>query len=222
MAKTIRHNEDNTASYWGQEDHLEVAKQRTFTEMVFELLTEKPPSPQERQLFDLILNLSIDHGGDTPSAQATIQSARDGKNISDAVAAGVSQINDTHGGAIEPAMRLFYRINKDQLDIPSLVKEYLDQKKLLSGFGHRIYTVDPRSQLILKKLEESNLGSEFINAARQIEGELEAQKGRKLPLNIDGAIAVVLCAWGWDPKLAKSVFIIARTPGLCGQYLNNT
>jgi len=50
---------------------------------------------------------------------------------------------------------------------------------------------------------------------------LEIQKGQKLPLNIDGAIAVALCSFGWDPKLGKAVFIIARTPGLCGQFLNN-
>jgi len=52
--------------------------------------------------------------------------------------------------------------------------------------------------------------------------ELEAQKGKKLPLNIDGAIAVALCSFGWDSKLGKAVFLIARTPGLCGQYLTNS
>jgi citrate synthase len=63
---------------------------------------------------------------------------------------------------------------------------------------------------------------DFVAIAKEIEQKLEEKKGKKLVLNIDGAIAVVLCAFGWEPKLGKAVFLIARTPGLIGQYLNNS
>jgi hypothetical protein len=65
MAKTVRHHE--LKSLWGDEDHLEVAQERSFAELVFELLTEKKPTADELKLFELILNLSIDHGSETPS-----------------------------------------------------------------------------------------------------------------------------------------------------------
>ena len=67
----------------------------------------------------------------------------------------------------------------------------------------------------------NKFSDEFIKIAQDLENELEEQKGSKLPLNIDGSIAVVLCTFGWPSKLGKAVFIIARTPGLCGQYLNS-
>lgn len=220
MAKTVIHQD--LKSLWGDKDHLQVAQNATFSDLVFELLSEKKPTPKESEIFELILNLSIDHGSETPSAVETIRAAHQHKTISESVAAGITQINDLHGGAIEPAMELFYRIKKKELGIKNLVEDGIKEGKRLAGFGHRIYKdLDPRAKLILSKLKESEMGLEYQELARSIESELAEQKGTKLPLNIDGAIAVVLCSFGWEPKLGKAVFIIARTPGLCGQFLNN-
>lgn len=228
MAKTVTHNDQNQA-FFGQEDHLKVSQERSFSQMIFELLSEKTPTPQELKIFELILNLSIDHGPDTPSALKVINEAKKGKSISEAVAEGIEEISDIHGGAIEPAMEILYRV-KSPFDYPQgkqgsrvkdLVGEFLKEGKRMAGFGHRIYQSDPRAQLMLSKLQQENLGQEFINIALEIEKELAVQKNKKLPLNIDGAIAVALCSFGWSPKLGKAVFIIARTPGLCGQYLNS-
>ena len=221
MAKTIVHNETGSA-LWGDEDHLQVAQSRSFSSLIFELLSEKIPTKEEEKVFELILNLSIDHGPDTPSAEAVIAAAKNNKNISEALVLGILQINDMHGGAQEKLMELFYGVQSLEFRIQNLVEEYLKEEKRMPGFGHRIYKdKDPRAELILNSLKENGFNSEFIKIAKDLEKELEAQKGQKLPLNIDGAIAVVLCSFGWDPKLGKAVFIIARTPGLCGQFLNN-
>src|SRR3989344_1547119 len=219
MAKTVKHKE--LKSYFGDKDHLLVSQKSSFAQLIFEMLSEKTPSENELKIFELILNLSIDHGAETPSAVATIQASLDGKNISESVAAGILQINSSHGGAIEPCMEILYSINNEQLPINNLVDEYLKDDKRMPGLGHRIYKdEDPRTKLIFEKMSEFNMDNKFINIARDLEKEMEAQKGKKLPLNIDAAIAVVLCTLGWDPKLSNAVFIIARTPGLCAQYLN--
>lgn len=232
MAKTIKHTEDGNA-LWGDDDHLQVAQTRSFSSLIFELLSEKVPTDEEFKVFELILNLSIDHGPDTPSAVKVIEEAKNGESISEAVSEGIEQINDVHGGAQEKLMEILYGIRDKQslrskdlkrYEISGLVEEYLKEGKRMPGYGHRIYKdVDPRAQLILKVLsEECKFQSqEFVNIAMEIEKELEIQKGSKLPLNIDGAIAVALCTFGWPSKLGKAVFIVARTPGLCGQYLNN-
>src|SRR3989344_2394462 len=109
MAKTIKHDETGKALF-GESDYLEVSQTRSFVSLIFELLSEKIPSLEEEKVFELILNLSIDHGSDTPSAEAVISAAKTGKNISESVAEGILQINDIHGGAIEPAMRVFKNI----------------------------------------------------------------------------------------------------------------
>src|SRR3989338_7822915 len=54
------------------------------------------------------------------------------------------------------------------------------------------------------------LGEEFAEA---VEGKL-LFGGKRLPINIDGIIAALLLEMGFNPKVGKGVFIIARTPGL--------
>lgn len=220
MSKTVTHKND--LPYFGDEPLIDIAPNRKFSDMIFELLSGSPPDGHQSKLFETILNISIDHGPDTPSAVETIKAAKEGKTISEAVAAGVSQISESHGGAIEPAMTNFYEIQNKELSIKDYVEEQLKEGKRLPGFGHRIYETDPRTQLLFKMAKEEGVGQEFIDIAREVEKELKEQKGKALPCNIDGAIAAILCAFGWDPKLGKAVFIVARTPGLCGQYLENS
>jgi citrate synthase len=222
MAKIVIHDEQGNAK-WGDQDHLEAAANTSFTQMIFELLSEKVPSPEELRLFELILNLSIDHGDQTPSAVKVIELANQGKSVSESVAGGILEINDSHGGAGQPLMELLYQIKAENLAVTEVVAQYLSEGKRLPGLGHRLYKGDdPRVLLIFKEAESGNIGAEFISLLLSIQNELEKQKGTRLPINIDGAIAVILCSFGWDPKLGKVLFIIARTPGLCGQYLNHT
>lgn len=230
MAKTVKHEELNAS--WGEEDHLEASQNRSFAQMIFELLTEKTPTQEELQLFELILNLSIDHGPDTPSAKIVIEKSRLGHTISEAISAGITEINDVHGGAIEPCMKILYGIQKKEFQPENLIKDYKLENKKVPGFGHRIYKQslpssdgkesDPRAQLILEKVSQLGEEPEFIKIAKELRDEIYKQTEKALTINIDGAIAVALCTLGWDPKIGKAVFIIARTPGLCAHFLNNS
>jgi len=219
MSKIITHK--NNLPYFGDELLFDVAPNRSFSEMIFELLSGKKPSPGQKKVFETILNISIDHGHEAPSAVETIKSAKEGRTISESVASGILQINDSHGGAIEPAMELLYKIKKEKLNIRRLISDYLSSGRRMPGFGHRIYEVDPRSELIFKLAKIEKIPKTYIDIAREIEKELKEAKGKVLPINIDGSIASILCAFCWNPNLGKAVFIIARTPGLCGQFLNN-
>ena len=49
----------------------------------------------------------------------------------------------------------------------------------------------------------------------EMEKQIEIQKGRKLILNVDGALAAILTEMGFDWRLSKAFFIIPRTAGLC-------
>jgi len=156
MSKTVIHKDGKTL--FGEEDLLEVSKNRSFSQMIFETLSGKTPSDPENKIFELILNLSIDHGPDTPSAIATIEVAKAGKTISQSVAAGVMKIDDSHGGAIEPCMEIL----KGSKSAEELAKEYLSQNKKIPGYGHRIYKEeDPRAQGILEELQKAGIGAEY-------------------------------------------------------------
>ncbi len=217
MSKIVTHKDE--VPYFGDESLLEIAPKRSFASMIYEVLSGQKPTDDQAFLFETILNISIDHGPDTPSATEVITKAKEGKLITQAVAAGILQINDYHGGAIEGCMELFYKIKSENLDPTLVVREYLSLDKRIPGFGHRIYTIDPRSQLLFKLFKEKNFSDEFLKIAEDIVVALKETKGKDLPVNIDGAISVILCSFGWNPKIGKGVFLSARTPGLCAEYL---
>ncbi len=220
MPKIVTHK--NELPYFGKDNLLTIAPTRSFSSMIYETLSGKKPTEAEAYLFETILNISIDHGTETPSAIEVIAKAKEGKLITQSVAAGILQINDYHGGAIEPCMELFYRIKKEKPDIRMVVREYLSLDKRIPGFGHRIYSVDPRSQLLFKLAKEKKIPQEYIGLAQEIVKALKEAKGKDLPVNIDGAIAAILCTFGWEPRVGKAVFLAARTPGLCAQFLKAT
>ena len=224
MAKTVTHidNDETKPALFGDKDHIETSKSKTFTEMVFELLTEREASDAETKLLDLIMNLSIDHGPNAPSAVATINASKEGKTMGESVGTGLFEIGDRHGGAGGPLMEILYRMKNDGISAEQIIKELSEQEKRLPGLGHRVYKdKDPRAELIMDTAVEQGVGVEFVQIVRDLKEELKSQSGKDLPINIDGAIAAVLCGFGLKPEVGIAIFIVARTPGLIGQYLNN-
>ena len=50
--------------------------------------------------------------------------------------------------------------------------------------------------------------------AEAVGKSLNAISSKKLPLNVDGAMAAIISDMGFDWRLAKGFFIIGRVPGL--------
>jgi len=225
MARTITHidNDETKPALFGESDLLEVAQQNSFTQMIFEMLVERAPSEAEVKLLNLILNLSSDHGPNAPSAVATIAATKEGKTMGESVGMGMAQIGDRHGGAGGPLMEIMYRVKDQGSSIKGEIEDLLKADKRLPGVGHRVYKdLDPRAQLIMKTAVESGVGEEYVKIVNDLRDELEKQSGKSLPINIDGAIAAVFCGFGLKPELGIAIFIVARAPGLCAHFINNS
>ena len=55
----------------------------------------------------------------------------------------------------------------------------------------------------------------FARIAEGIERQLSAQKGgRPIPMNIDGATAVIYSELGFAPALGRGIFILSRSVGI--------
>ncbi len=50
--------------------------------------------------------------------------------------------------------------------------------------------------------------------AHALRAAMREQLGKDLPMNVDGAIATVLCEMGFPPELGNAFFAISRTVGL--------
>lgn len=181
-----------------------------FSDAIFLVLKGDKPTEKESELFNTILSSSIDHGVGNPStvSSRTVQSG--GNTMNASVAAGALALGDSHGGAIEDAMKLL----QSGKSADQIVKEKLEAGERIPGLGHKVYEEeDPRAQKIIGKAQELGLKGEAVEKMLQIKKELAGQKV-DLVLNVDGAIAAVMTDLGWDCRLGKGIFIIARTPGL--------
>jgi len=58
-----------------------------------------------------------------------------------------------------------------------------------------------------------NNGNTFAAIGRAVEAMLAKRKGRKIPMNIDGATAVVFAELGFPPPLCRGLFVLSRSVG---------
>ncbi len=191
-------------------EKLENVMEMEFSDAIWLILKGEKPSEEESELFNTILSSSIDHGVGNPSTVAarTVQSG--GNSMNTSVAAGIMALGDSHGGAIEEAMRIL----QSDKTAEHIVKQYLEESKRLPGLGHKVYKdEDPRAVKIIEKAETLGLAGKSIKKIQGIRDVLAEEKV-DLVLNVDGAIAAVMTDLGWEPELGKGFFIIARTPGI--------
>ena len=194
----------------------------SFTEIIYLALMGELPDAKLTRLLDAMLVSSVDHGATPPSVLSALTVASTGAPLNAAVAAGVLSISRFHGGAIEDCMRtLLEAVTSARENVCSaeeaagaLLLLYKERGKRASGFGHRIHTKDPRTTRLFALAEEAGAAGPYVEMARAIEKVLAATTGRALPINVDGAIAALLCELEMPAPLANAFFIMARMPGL--------
>ena len=54
----------------------------------------------------------------------------------------------------------------------------------------------------------------FVAAARAVETALERRKGKRVPMNIDGATAAIYGELGFPAPLARGLFCLSRSVGI--------
>ncbi len=194
----------------------------SFAQLIYLLFKGELPDNNTGKLIEAILVSSIDHGTTPPSTLSAITVASTGSPLNASLAAGILAIAEFHGGAIEECMHILHlamkKVKAENLmpaaAAQNIITEYRQQNKRLSGFGHRLHTADPRTKKLFKLAEEYDLTANYVPLARALEAEMEKTFQKKLPLNVDGAIATLLCEMDFDPLFANAFFIIARVPGL--------
>ncbi len=194
----------------------------SYSNVVYLLLKGKLPTKEHGKMIDAILTACIDHGVTPPSSMASRIVASGGVPLPTAVAAGILSIGDAHGGAIEKGAKFLqdgiFRMNNEGKSVDEmakiLVSESREQNRRILGFGHRVHTSDPRTKRLFELADELKITSDHIKLSKAIEKELEIQTGKKLPINVDGAIAAITSDMEFDWRLGKAFFLLGRVAGL--------
>jgi citrate synthase len=181
-------------------------------EMIWLMLRGDLPDPRRAALLEAALVSSVDHGPHAPSIAAARMAITCGVGLNTAVATGVNLLGDVHGGAGEQCVELLGEIVRDG-DAAAVVTRWRARDRYLPGFGHRFHRRDPRRDPLLGLVSEAAadgvLAGDHLRAALAVE-ELIAP----VPMNIDGATAVVYAELGFPAPLARGLFVLSRSVGI--------
>ncbi len=191
----------------------------TLGEAVYLVIRGELPGEATGRLMEAMLVASLDHGVTPPSTLAVRNAASTGAPLNACLASGALAVNRHHGGAVESCMRLLARgaelVAGGQTPAAAATALAAGERaagRRLPGFGHRIHTDDPRAGRLLALAREAGAAGVHVAVAEALV-EVLAAGGKRLPLNVDGAIAAVLAELGFAPELANGFFILARTAG---------
>lgn len=206
---------------------VELLNKHSFAEVILLLLRGDLPSANEAKLLEAMLVASVENGIEAPSIYVPRVVAASGNDMHVALAASCLAIGSKHGGAAEACATL--------LASEKSPEEIVNGKKMIAGFGHKIYKdADPRAAALYEKAKSLGFACTYFEKAYAIEAALATKKakprtdstvvesstgGKKLPLNIDGAIAATLLELKLDPRLGKALFMIARLVGASAHIL---
>ena len=198
----------------------------SFAQMIWLMVRGDMPTPEQAALFECALVAGVDHGPQAPSIAAARMAATCGLGLNNVIATGVNMLGDVHGGAGEQAVALYRRIERDWTEavtLDAVVEAELDrfladENRYLPGFGHRFHPTDPRAPKLLGIVDAAaargTVSGRFAGIARALESALAARKGKRIPMNIDGATAVIYAELGFAPELARGLFCLSRSVGI--------
>ncbi|MBP6819652.1 MAG: citryl-CoA lyase [Ferrovibrio sp.] len=200
-----------------------------YAEMLWLMLRGELPDKDQAALLEAALVAAVDHGPQAPSIAIARMTVSSGNDLNGAVGAGIAALGDTHGGAGQQCMQLYEEIaariaGGAPLEASVLEGVALWQErygKHVPGFGHRFHPVDPRSPKLLALVDAAvavgTVSGRYAAIGRAVEQALaQAKAGAKkpVPMNIDGATAVIFCELGFPPPLGRGLFLLSRGVGI--------
>ena len=190
---------------------------------------------EEVETLDLLLVLQAEHGGGNNSSFATHVVSSTGTDTYAAISTALGSLKGPkHGGANKMVAEMFANIKakvglnytEEELRVylrKILSKEAFDQKGLLYGLGHAVYTLsDPRAVILKQKAEQLALHKDHIkeyNLYADIERigcELLNEKVKNdnaMAANVDFYAGFVMDMLNIPEDLYTPVFAISRIAG---------
>lgn len=198
----------------------------SFPQMIWLMLRGDVPGRGQARLLEAALVAAVDHGPHAPSIAVSRMAVSCGLPLNAAMASALNMLGDVHGGAGQQALELYSAVARAQAEgfavadaVENSVDAFMDlHGKYLPGFGHRFHPVDPRAGRLLAMVDEAVaqgvVSGRYAAIGREIEALLTARKNRPIPMNIDGATAVIYAELGFEPELARGIFCLSRAVGI--------
>ncbi|MER7971181.1 citryl-CoA lyase [Streptomyces sp. NPDC096080] len=197
----------------------------TFAEQIWLMLRGDLPTPVQGRLLEAALVAAVDHGPQAPSIAAARMAATCGVGLNSAVATGAGLLGDVHGGAGQQCMEVLRRV-VDGEEAPAIVSEYRACRAYIPGFGHRFHPRDPRRDPLLRLVrtaaDAGEVPGDALRAGLELEAALADGRDRPVPMNIDGATAIIYAELGFPAELGRGLFVLSRSVGILAHAWEET
>ena len=206
----------------------------SFAQMVWLMLRGEVPESAQAKLLEAALVAAVDHGPQAPSIAISRMAVTCGLPINGAMASAINALDDIHGGAGQQCMELYQSIaqrvdtgtNEEEAVELELDRFIAERGKIVAGFGHRFHRIDPRAvkllDLVRRAQSDGIVSGRFARIGTLIEQSLQRRKGSRIPMNIDGATAVIYSELGFAPPLGRGLFVLSRSVGILAHAWEQT
>ncbi len=179
-------------------------------------------NPDHVKAIDTYWICTAEHGLNASTFTARI-AASTGADAGAAMSAAVGALSGPlHGGAPARILPMLDEVAAKG-DPEGYVKDLLDRRGRIMGFGHRIYRAeDPRSRILKRTVQET--GSHRLEVAEALEEAALAELHRRKPdyviaTNVEFYSAVLLDVAEVPPDLTPAMFACARVAGWSAHIL---
>ena len=187
--------------------------------LVASSLLPNSSSKDQLEALDDMLILYAEHGFNA-STFATRVTASTRADLTGAIVSGIATLKgELHGGANERAVELINSFDSVEEAIDG-VKQLLENKKKIMGFGHGVYKVqDPRSPIVkswVDKLAQTKFSKNRFEIAKKIDQIMDEEKN--LFPNVDFYGGLLLAELGFEVDLFTPIFVAGRSVGWAAHY----
>ncbi len=187
--------------------------------LVASSLLPNSSSKDQLEALDDMLILYAEHGFNA-STFATRVTASTRADLTGAIVSGIATLKgELHGGANERAVELINSFDSVEQAIDG-VKQLLEKKKKIMGFGHGVYKVqDPRSPIVkswVEKLAQTEFSKNRFEIAKKIDQIMDEEKN--LFPNVDFYGGLLLAELGFEVDLFTPIFVAGRSVGWAAHY----
>ena len=193
----------------------------SFADMTYLMLAGRLPSAQQARVVDALLTVLVEHGmvGNIVAARLIYHSAPEA--IQAAVATALLAAGSVHLGSSEYAARALVEAlppDNPEADLDAVAAQILAEhaagRKRIAGIGHRTHAEgDPRADRLFEVAREMGVYGRYCDLIHRVSAAAEARGGRRLPVNVTGAIAAISLDLGLPWQMAKAFALIGRTLG---------
>jgi citrate synthase len=193
----------------------------SFAQMVYLMLVGRMPSADEGRMIDTMLIVLVDHGMTTGALAARMTYHSAPEALQGAVAAAILGAGSVHLGSSEYCAKMLSDAlppDSKETDLDGIAKNtverLLDNKRLIPGIGHGIHTQgDPRAEKLFEVAQQTKVYGRYCDLLRKIGKLAEDRVGRRLPVNVTGAIGAISMDMGLPWQMSKSFAILGRALG---------